>query len=95
MKEGGGFYERVIGGTEEEKKETAKTLQQFFENPDKELAEYGLEKTPEDIEIIERTGEIVDSTVKHYGGDPKPLPLDNVYVLKPGSFFAGAESRNR
>jgi len=85
MKEGGGFYERVIGGTEEEKKETAKTLQQFFENPDKELAEYELEKTPEDMRILKRTETIVDSTVEHYGGNPKPLPFDNIYILKPGS----------
>jgi hypothetical protein len=43
--------------------------------------------------MLTRTESAVDDMVKRYGGDPKPFPLDHVYVLKPGSVLAMTEGK--
>lgn len=91
--EGKTHYERIVGGTAEEKKAASKELQDVFEERSEELAGYELEKTPEDLEIINKTESLVDRIVAHYGGEPKPLPLDHIYVLKPGSVLAMTEGK--
>lgn len=90
-------FERVIGGTETEKEKALEELQQLFEHEDERVAEYEAEKTEKDKEVIEVTISVVDELVAQYGGDPKPLPLENIYVLKPdavktisGGMLAGA-----
>ncbi len=91
--EGKTHYERIVGGTQEEKELASKELQDTFEKRSKELAEYEVEKTPEDLEILKKTEAIVDSIVARYGGEPKALPLDHIYVLKPGSVLAMTEGK--
>ena len=91
--EGKTHYERIVGGTEEEKDLASKELQEAFDERSKKLAEYEVEKTPEDLEILKKTEAIVDSIVARYGGEPKSLPLDHIYVLKPGSVLAMTEGR--
>jgi len=91
--EGKTHYERIIGGTEEEKQVASKELQETFDERSKDLSEYELEKSPEDLEILKKTEAIVDSIVARYGGEPKALPLDHIYVLKPGSVLAMTEGR--
>jgi hypothetical protein len=91
--EGKTHFERIVGGTEEENKVASKKLQDIFEERSKELSEYELQKSPEDIEIIKKTEAVVDSIVVRYGGEPKALPLDHIYVLKPGSVLAMTEGR--
>lgn len=86
--EGRTHYERIVGGTPEEKKAASEELQSFFEEPDERLAEYEIEKTPEDLRILNATESLVNRIVSHYGGDPKPLPLEHIYILKPGSVSA-------
>lgn len=86
-------YERIIGGTEEEKMVASKELQTEFEKMSAKLAEYELEKNPEDLKIIQKTESIIDRMVAQYGGEPKPLPLDHIYVLKPGSVLAMTEGK--
>jgi len=86
--EGGIHYERIVGGTEEEKKTASKELQDIFDERSKDLSKYELEKSTEDLEILKKTEAIVDSIVNRYGGEPKALPLDHIYVLKPGSVLA-------
>lgn len=91
--EGKTHYERIVGGTEEEKEAASKKLQEAFDERNKKLAEYELEKSPEDLEILRKTEAIVDGLVAQYGGEPKALLLDHIYVLKPGSVLAMTEGR--
>lgn len=91
--EGKTHYERIVGGTEEEKRIASKELQDTFDERSKDLSEYEIEKSPEDLEILKKTEAIVDSIVARYDGEPKTLPLDHIYVLKPGSILAMTEGR--
>lgn len=91
--EGKTHYEHIVGGTEEEKEIAYKELQEVFYKRSKELTEHELEKSPEDLEIIRKTEASVDGLVVQYGGVLKALPLDHIYVLKPGSVLAMTEGR--
>ncbi len=91
--EGKTSYERVVGGTGEEKEIALKELQNIFDEPNKKMGEYELEKAPEDLELIIKTESIVDDLVERYGGDPKPFPLDHIYILKAGSVFDMTEGK--
>lgn len=86
-------YERIIGGTKEEKEVASKELQATFNERSEKLAEYEIEKSPEDLEILKKTEPVIDRIVAQYGGEPKPLPLDHIYVLKPGSVLAITEGK--
>lgn len=91
--EGKTHYEQIIGGAQEGKDSAREELQAAFNEPDKRLAEYEVEKTPEDIEIIKKTESIVDKMILRYGGKPKPLPLNNVYILRPESVLAVSKDK--
>ncbi|MBI2064039.1 MAG: hypothetical protein HYT65_03560 [Candidatus Yanofskybacteria bacterium] len=91
--EGKTHYERIIGGTQEEKEIASRELQAAFEERSKKLTEYEVEKTPEDLEIIKKTESIVDKMVLQYGGVTKALPPEHIYVLKPGGVLAMTEGR--
>lgn len=93
--EGKTHFERVVGGTEKEREDSAADLQRVFEKGNKRFSEYQLEKTPEDLEILNKTETIVDKIVAQYGGDPKPLPINHIYILKPDSVFAISEGKFR
>ncbi len=86
-------YERIIGGTPEEKEVALQELQVVFEERSEELAEYEIEKSPEDLEILKKIESIIDRMVAQYGGKPKRLPLDHIYILKPGSVLAMTKGR--
>ncbi len=86
-------YNRIVGGTEEDQAEVAERLQNVFDTKSESLAQYELEKSPEDIELIGITQRIVDTIVTQYGGDPKELPLDHMYILKLDSVLKITEGR--
>jgi len=52
--EGKTHYERIVGGTEEEKQVASKGLQETFDERSKDLSEYELEKSLEDLEILKK-----------------------------------------
>ncbi len=81
-------YKRIIGGTQEQKQDAFKKLQNLFDEGNEKIDEYELEKSPEDLEIIKKTELIVNKIVSQYGGEPKTLPLDHIHVFKPGSILA-------
>lgn len=83
--EGESHYDRIIGGTQEEKEAALDELQELFDTRSKKLAQYEIEKSPEDLEILKKTESIVDEIVEQYDGEPKVLPLEHIYILKPGS----------
>lgn len=85
LMEGKSPFERIVGGTEEEKVQTLSALQDVYQSKNQRLAEHELEKSPEELECIKKTERIVDGIVEYYGGVPKEVPLDHVYVLGPGS----------
>jgi len=91
--EGKTHYERIIGRTQEEKEIASRELQTTFNEGSEKLAEYEVEKSPEDLEILKKTESIIDKMVSQYGGEPKALPLDHIYVLKPGSVLAMTEGK--
>jgi len=78
-------YERIIGGSEEEQEAAREELQNSFDKKSEDFTEHEIEKTPEDRELIKKTESIVDRMVTQYGGEPKNLPIDHIYILKPGS----------
>lgn len=83
--EGEHHFERIVGGTEEEKYAAWNELQRMFESKNEQLQKYELEKTEEDLEIIEEATATVDTMVKKWGGDPKPIPIEKIHMLKLGS----------
>jgi hypothetical protein len=95
LMEGETNYERVIDGTEEEKDIARKVLQETFDARSKKLSKYEIEKTPEDLELIKKTESIVDEMITGYGCDTKPIPLDHIYILKPGDVYLATEGRLR
>jgi hypothetical protein len=77
-------YEHIVGiQTEEEGAEAEDRLQGLFESKPSDIDEFELEKTPEDLEIIKITESIVDQIVLKYGGKPKSLPVEHIYLLAP------------
>ena len=78
--EGKTHYERIVGGSREEKEKASEELQTAFEERSVDLTGYEIEKSPEDLEILKKTESIVDQMVAHYGGEVKMLPLDHIYV---------------
>lgn len=78
-------FERIVGGTQEEKWAAWNELQRLFESKSEDLQKYELEKTEQDVEIIEETTAVVDQMIKRWDGDPKPLPIDKIHILKPSS----------
>ncbi|MGC9603001.1 MAG: hypothetical protein ABSF47_00840 [Minisyncoccia bacterium] len=85
--EGKTHFERVIGGTQEDRDKALQELQEMFENKSEVLMKHELEKTEEDIDIINRTASIVDEIVSEYGGEPKAIPIDKIHILKPNSVY--------
>lgn len=83
--EGKTHFERVVGGNEKDKESARRVLQEMFEDSPKQYEKYELEKTPEDIQIIDAVVMEVDKMVADYGGDPKPLPLEKIHFLKKGA----------
>lgn len=61
--EGKTHYERIIGGTSEDKETAEKELQSIFEERSEKLAEYEIEKTPEDLEVLNKTESIVNRII--------------------------------
>ncbi|MEK7600529.1 MAG: hypothetical protein AAB463_01030 [Patescibacteria group bacterium] len=70
-------------------------LQRLFSKPPEILAEFELEKTPEDIAVIHEVQELVDEMAAKYGGAPKQLPLENIHLLKPGAVFELTQGKLR
>lgn len=83
--------ERVIGGTPEEQRLAMEELQGVFDETDPKLVGYEVEKSTDEKAMIERVEAIVDEMVKKWGGDPKPVPLKKIQVLKPGAVDATSD----
>lgn len=86
-------FEKIINGSEKEKELAMQKLQEIFTKKDEELSKYEIEKSPEDLELIKKTESIVDRVIKRYGGKLKPIPPDNIYLLRPGSVSEITEGR--
>ncbi len=91
--EGKTHFENIVGGTQEEKNEILYELQKTFETRSEKLTKYELEKTIEDIGLIKNTELVVDKIVSQYGGKPKSISLDHIYILKPGSVLEMTEGK--
>ena len=74
-------YYKVIGDNEKQKETAYQDLQEVLDTKSPSLAKHELEKTAKEIEIINLTQGIADEMIRGYGGDPKSVPLDHVYVL--------------
>lgn len=86
-------YERIIGGTQEERKAASQELQTIFDARSEELAEYEIEKSHQDVKILQKTEAVVDRMVAEYGGEPKLIPPDHIYVLKTGSVLTMTQGK--
>jgi hypothetical protein len=78
-------FDRIIGGTDMDKAGASIELQELFDLKNEMLEKYEVEKTPEEIILIEKTITIVDRMVTQYGGTVGKLPEDHIYVLRPGA----------
>jgi hypothetical protein len=91
--EGKTHYERIVGGTKEERKIGSQKLQDIFDGKSDRLSKYEIEKSPEDLEIIKKSEAFVDSMVLRYGSKVKPIPISHIYILKPGSVLAMTDNK--
>lgn len=82
--EGKTHIEKIVGGNEEERSVAARVLQETYELKSKWFSKLELEKTPEDMELINRTETIVNDIVAQYNGDVKLVPPDHIFILPPG-----------
>jgi hypothetical protein len=76
-------FERIIGGSEEDKEKASKEFQNAYDTRSVKWSKYELEKTADEIEIIKKSEDFVDDIVRGYGIEPRQVPLDHIYVLKP------------
>lgn len=81
------YYKNIIGGDEEKRKKAQEKLsERFADNTiSAEAEQYVIEKSPEDIEIIQEITRQVDDMIILYGGDPHDIPIENIFFLKPGA----------
>lgn len=86
--EGKTHYERVIGGTEEEKRAALGELQKWFEERSEKLSGYEIEKTDDDLVLINKAESMVNRLMEQYGSTSKDFPIDHIYLLKPNSIAA-------
>ncbi len=91
--EGKSNFDRIIAKSLKQRDEAFLELQAMSEKRSEDFKQYELEKTPEDLEIIEKIEKKVDRVVKEYGGDPSPISLENMHVLKPGAISAVTDGR--
>ena len=83
--EGIPHIDQLIGGTPEEKEKACEELHELSSGCKNErVLEYELKKGPEDLETIAIVESAVDDMVAQYGGKLKPIPLENIHILKPG-----------
>jgi len=79
-------FEKVIGGTKEEKTEAKEVLQDWFEDFHKErFATYENPKSRKEKRIIQHVESSVDKIIKTYEGRSKPFPREKIHVVKPGA----------
>lgn len=86
-------FEHIVGGTKNDKEEAAKVLQEYFEGTYRKLANHQIEKTSEDLEVLKITESLVDEIVTQYGGTPKSIPLDQIYLLEPDGVFEATDGK--
>ncbi len=86
-------FERIIGGTDEDKEKASIVLQEAHDGGSKRYEEKQIEKTPEDIQIIDKTQKVVNEMVQYFGGSPKDVPIEHVYVLEPGGVSSVSEGK--
>lgn len=79
------YYKKIIGGSKEDKDLAQKELQDAFYSKSEDFSKYEIQKTPEDLEIIQKVEKIVNEIITKYGGETGSVPLDNIYILHPGS----------
>jgi hypothetical protein len=75
-------FERVIGGSEEDKATARKILQGWLESTEGDIPQkYELPKTQREVEIIQGTEDRVMHMAQAYSGSPKPMPLEKVHII--------------
>ncbi len=78
-------FERVVGGTEEERKEVLGHLEREAQTPSTDYASYEVEPTERDEQVIAWVEPLVDNMVRQYGGDPKQMMREKIHILRHGS----------
>src|SRR3989344_1933864 len=87
-------FEKVVGGTEEERVKAKEKLQKLLEEPhNKDLKSYEVNLTEKDKEIIQDIESSVDNVASSYGGSPIPFPPEKIYVLKNDGVEAVTDTR--
>jgi hypothetical protein len=85
--ENGINFDNIIGKGANQAEEIENTLDSISEKWSKRFSKYEIEKTEEDIEIINTVESFVDQIVSEYGGDEKKLPIDKVHIVRDDSIF--------
>ncbi len=77
-------FERIIAKTDDEKNEAHSELQKFYDVSDNKLEEFEVEKTPEEIEVINLAQETADNIVRRYDGKVRSVPIERIHILPVG-----------
>jgi hypothetical protein len=92
-------FNKIVGASGELKKdieeEWHENIGDIWEDKRKEFAEYERPLSEEERKLIERTQKYVDKVALRYGGNPKPIPPESIFVLKPGAVFEITEGKFR
>ncbi|MDD5396629.1 MAG: hypothetical protein PHW24_01060 [Candidatus Moranbacteria bacterium] len=79
-------FHRTIGGSEEQhqeiKKQWHESVGEIWDFKRKDISKYEQKITPEDQEIMEDVQTYVHEIALKYGGDPKILPKESMFVLR-------------
>lgn len=79
--------ERIVGGTKEEKEEARKILEQRFEEQElREIKGVELEKTPEEVKIIDLVNEETNNLLAKYNLPEFNIQSKNVHILDKEDF---------
>ena len=74
--------EKVVGGTDQEKEEVARILEERFRDQNlEEIKKVELEKTPEQVKIIELVNKETNDLLVKYNLPEFNIPSQNVHIL--------------
>lgn len=92
-------FNKIVGASDDIKKDIVEewheNIGDIWEEKRMEFAKYERPLSEEEKKLIERTQKYVDKITLRYGGDPKPIPSESIFVLKPGAVFEVTDGRFR
>jgi hypothetical protein len=75
----------ISGRNDAEKVRAEERLRNNRQQQERRLEQFEIPETPKDRKIIDRVEDAVDAEIRQYGGNPTPIPREQVHIVRPGS----------